>query len=133
MHAYSLIVQHFMNNKRTCFRVRIADIPSVGNYEIRGKKTKFSVIYEDAKEKGRYTYEDRNGIRDKHMKTGIMKNIEQILKGNEDVNMVHLFSMLHWRVRKSIKHHLCMDTIKKLSCFCLDKKLKIYFTGKLNR
>lgn len=76
---------------------------------------------------------DKNGIRDKHMKTGIMKNIEQILKGNEDVDMEHLFSMLHWRVRKSIKHHLCMDTIKKVSCFCLDKKLKIYFTGKLNR
>ncbi|XP_048437645.1 cyclic nucleotide-gated ion channel 1 isoform X2 [Pyrus x bretschneideri] len=57
---------------------------------------------------------DKNGIRDKHMKTGIMKNIEQILKGNEDVDMEHLFSMLHWRVRKSIKHHLCMDTIKKV-------------------
>lgn len=49
---------HYMNYKRTCFRVRIADIPSVGNYKIRGKKTKFSVIYEDAKEKGRYTYVD---------------------------------------------------------------------------
>nr|XP_028963246.1 cyclic nucleotide-gated ion channel 1-like isoform X3 [Malus domestica] len=57
---------------------------------------------------------DKNGIRDKHMKTGIMKNIEQILKGNKDVDMENLFSMLQWRVRKSIKHHLCMDTIKKV-------------------
>ncbi|TQD84515.1 hypothetical protein C1H46_029950 [Malus baccata] len=57
---------------------------------------------------------DKNGIRDKHMKTGIMKNIEQILKGNKDVDMEHVFSMLQWRVRKSIKHHLCMDTIKKV-------------------
>ncbi|CAB4313478.1 unnamed protein product [Prunus armeniaca] len=55
----------------------------------------------------------RNGLPD-DMKTVIMKNVKQRLEQDKDVDVENLFSILSRNNKKSIKRHLCMNTLKKV-------------------
>ncbi|XP_034221179.1 cyclic nucleotide-gated ion channel 1-like isoform X2 [Prunus dulcis] len=55
----------------------------------------------------------RNGLPN-DMKTVIMKNVKQRLEQDKDADVENLFSILSRNNRKSIKRHLCMNTLKKV-------------------
>lgn len=55
----------------------------------------------------------KNGLPE-DMKTVIMNNVKQRLEEDKDVDVENLFSILSRNNKKSIKRHLCMDTLKKV-------------------